>query len=425
MSDSYNKLSSGGADMIAYYYDFHEQAGSILQDVSTKTVNPVRVQDSFTGVKNPYWKQQIRLEQSAGTPASGSFLRIDVPYIDHLQRASRLAFSEHHVHSVLGCPSTDFAATIGTVSPGSGASASVISEVISRCYSDFLSKAKSAQSSFESGQDLAEWHQSVNLILHPMTGLRKHILSYLSSVKKLKFKYKKAANLKKAVADAYLEFNFGWRPLAFDISDGIAGLSKERMPSVTISSKATKHHTVATSLVNRSGSFPSYKVHTKIDSYYSVRLKGVVHTYRNGKPPSLLQEFQLLPEDFAPTAWDLIPYSFVVDYFVNIGDIIRAYSFPSSSIAWVNQSTHNDCMVTKSYSPTESSVLPPATWTSSSEFSSTGNLVALYSLWQRSQPSPSSLIPPLVIQLPLIGSKPWVNIGALLTGRTRSITPLW
>lgn len=38
---------------------------------------------------------------------------------------------------------------------------------------------------------------------------------------------------------------------------------------------------------------------------------------------------------FAPTVWEVIPYSFVADYFTNIGDMIDAASFPRSTLSWV------------------------------------------------------------------------------------------
>lgn len=41
-------------------------------------------------------------------------------------------------------------------------------------------------------------------------------------------------------------------------------------------------------------------------------------------------------QEFVPTVWELIPYSFVVDYFTNIGDVVN-YAY-SANLNWVYKS---------------------------------------------------------------------------------------
>lgn len=44
----------------------------------------------------------------------------------------------------------------------------------------------------------------------------------------------------------------------------------------------------------------------------------------------VLQDFGVSPADIFGAAWELIPYSFIVDYFVNIGDLLEAFKGQNS-----------------------------------------------------------------------------------------------
>jgi hypothetical protein len=52
-----------------------------------------------------------------------------------------------------------------------------------------------------------------------------------------------------------------------------------------------------------------------------------------------LRVFGLSPEEFVPTVWELLPWSFLVDYFTNIGDILEAGATDTSTVAWIEQAT--------------------------------------------------------------------------------------
>jgi len=51
----------------------------------------------------------------------------------------------------------------------------------------------------------------------------------------------------------------------------------------------------------------------------------------NIKQTGVRQAFGLDLDDIAPTMWELVPYSFVVDWFCNISDILAAWS-PHSEV---------------------------------------------------------------------------------------------
>jgi hypothetical protein len=373
--------------------------------------------NSFDGVDNPYWKIYVKQGNDATTSAVASETKItSSPFIDALWFLDT-GFNQIYYYA-FGNP-----VEVLPSLPIAGAPGSTVSSVTNRAMAQFVDKAKSALSSFESGQDLGEIKQTIESILHPMKSLKEHVLSYFSSVKKLKSRYKKVHELKKALADTYLEWTFGWKPLTYDIGQGIADLSNKsaRLPSAPIQSYAKEkfQHDVVIDEQRAQPSVGGYGNTTLVTGEFSVRLKGMVNVYYHGGPPSLAQELQVLPEDFLPTAWDLLPYSFVVDYFLNIGDIIKAISFPSAALRWACMTTHDVRTLKQSYYPLGQNYgFAQNVWSSN-------NLEASSKSYQRNAVYPSSLVPSLQFSLPLTSAKPWENIAALIAGRSKPLTPLW
>jgi hypothetical protein len=74
----------------------------------------------------------------------------------------------------------------------------------------------------------------------------------------------------------------------------------------------------------------------------SVLVYGAVRLKMGELPYQWAEEFGFEPKDFAPAIWEGIPYSFLVDYFTNVGEIVNALSFPQSDVAWVARTFHND-----------------------------------------------------------------------------------
>lgn len=394
---------------------------------SSDTYGRIGWQDTFTGVQNPYWKAQIKAPASATTPASGIRYNVrSLPYMSgSVEAYSGSHATRNYIYRYYALDGVPFEPLPSVIARNSVDTAT-LNRVTARAYSLYLEKAKSAISSFESGQDLAEIRQTIESVIHPFKSLRKHVLSYFPKVKKLRGRYKKASDLKKALADAYLEWTFGWKPLTFDIADGIVGLSNKRLPLTPIESHASAHYTFAEGIYNSDLTNALYHAYGKVISVFSMRLKGVVNAYyKDGTPPGIAQELQLLPEDFAPTAWDILPYSFVIDYFLNVGDVIRAFSFPSAALVWTNQSILDSSFSTVSFSPWRAGLdaqFPISLGYTRNHEISCPNFDVEARTFSRS--AVSSLVPPVVFSLPL-SARPWENIAALIAGGTRGLLPFY
>jgi hypothetical protein len=134
-----------------------------------------------------------------------------------------------------------------------------------------------------------------------------------------------AKDVANAAAQSWLEARLGWRPFLMEIEAIIEALRNESMvPRQT--SRATQTRTVTqTAYDTREGAFGSYWTMSVDFSYeyketYVVRA-GVLYDF---SASTLSSTFGFRWRDLPESAWELIPFSFVVDWFLNVGDYIAA-----------------------------------------------------------------------------------------------------
>jgi hypothetical protein len=377
--------------------------------------------NTFSGTTNPYWQDQIRSGINATTPANGVKYELEQAWLS----------AEITAFQVVGktLRNVNYYGHVPLIAPTQTApSASQVTFASNRAIMKFLDKLDSATSSIEAGQDFGEWRETVNGVTNPLHSLRNLTLGYFDKLLKLKRSFKQpSVSFAKAVADTYLEWTFGWKPLTLDIANGIVGL-RERAKHYDyqpikagfkldyLGSDSLAYHSRPDSAAILSLSTSTKTLCSYIESY-----QGAVRTGFGGTPIPRAEVLQLDLPHFIPTIWDLIPYSFVVDYFVNVGDVIRAYSLNTSKLAWckktivtVQRIDQRDWIdVIASPSAYEVRAFKP----------DSGNSYIERKTFSRGSVSPGSLRPVLAFHLP-ISDKPWENIAALLTSRISSIVPL-
>jgi hypothetical protein len=117
----------------------------------------------------------------------------------------------------------------------------------------------------------------------------------------------------KSLADGVLEVYFGYKPIMSDIDACAETLSKEFDPE-TVDASAKRRDTRQTSLV-----FTGSKFWKDEEWWYKVKC-GCEAQITN--PNLALAQSLGLVNPFA-TAWELMPWSFVVDYFINVNQFVN------------------------------------------------------------------------------------------------------
>jgi hypothetical protein len=110
---------------------------------------------------------------------------------------------------------------------------------------------------------------------------------------------------------------------------------------------------------------------------------------------------------WAPTLWELIPYSFLIDYFTNVGDVIRGWSHLGVRLAWCNRTSRKTFTKTAWSGPKQSH---PADAFAPARFVCTKVRVSRESY-------SGTTVPKLTLEVPGLGSLKWLNIAALVANR--------
>jgi len=289
---------------------------------------PILATSSVTkvGVNNPGWKQAIREARNAATPYSvsavndglftGSFggvVTIGSTIITESRSGACLVNPRPAPPAILGTFNLDGQARI-----------------------KFLQACRGARSSFQGGQFLGELKETIHMIRSPASALRREITRYSRAAEKATRGIRNAKSISKAVAGTWLEHSYGWRPLLADVDDAVKTLA--RIPPVIgtpISVSLRDEYFSGLSVIGNVIS------HTKCETGFRtryrsfVRYKGLVgYACDTSAAGSWTSQWGLTLDNFIPTVYELIPYSFLVDYFSNLGSLIDAASFGTVSLRW-------------------------------------------------------------------------------------------
>ena len=274
------------------------------------------------GVKNPHWKQQVKAMQNATTPCWGEY--VEFPYFSGFAINENYTFVQNGIPEPLGLHSrvnsTSGQAYFPPISTAyDPAFDPVWPRVINRAIAKFISQYNNSRSSIMGGPYIKELGQTLSTIINPMSSIRDLTLGYLGRAEKHGHRYKRdRKSLSKALGDSYLEYGFGLAPFAQDVVNLFVKADSLRLDVKAIDATASERvfasngaePYVDTGYVAL-GAYRNVQKYSRV----TVRLKGMIRTGidKNGQI-SRAQALRILPQDFLPTVYELIPWSWLLDY---------------------------------------------------------------------------------------------------------------
>lgn len=194
--------------------------------------------------------------------------------------------------------------------------------------------AKMNESKVMTGELLNDFTKTVQMLRHPFKSSIQLTKKILSKKNKLLGRSRTITSAK-AFSDAWLEYRYGWRPIIMDVNsimESVANCTRSR-PRNLVARASTSYQTSKS--VPCSGAPSCINGGITGTATFSRKVRsssGVIYRVEdNVDHDSALTTYGLRGRDIPATLWEVIPYSFVVDWFIGVGDWLQAIT-PSPGI---------------------------------------------------------------------------------------------
>lgn len=306
--------------------------GEIVESFVNPSVSSYTGRNYRIGSSMRDWKARIKLGQSATTYFSAG-------------RQGAISTSGTVFSRRPNGPNWYECTTTGRYSPGAGLPDAIN---VDTTYADgqalirIYRKLRKTKTRFQGGVFLGELSEAIRMIRRPAKALRDGVDKYFKTIDKRVRKVNNVPQLQKVIGDTYLEASFGWDPFIKDISD----ISKEirRLGENDTRSRLSAFcmdENAFFDILEQMQSFGTdhpTRMNRMVKTYAYVRyiLGKRVHVQALGVP-RVMEQFGLVKAQLLPALWELRPWSFLIDYFTNIGDLVEATSTETEDVLWVNK----------------------------------------------------------------------------------------
>lgn len=312
------------------YDRVYDSNGFTFVDGPTILADYIIINNVALGDRVPNWRGLISSGQCATTDLAGATNEIES---EAMSITSRRIYKVPAGYSIYGT-TTGLALWLGT---NGGTTSFPIAEAENRSLINLYSRLQSVETRFKGLVFSGELRESLGLIRHPARAFRNGIRDYLDHVRKhgsVLPKHKR----KSFVRDSWLEYSFGWKPLISDLDSAIdAFYSRGPVRPIFEMVRGRGLFEIVESITRQSVAAGlttiDYNVVDKVVA--ECRHYGIYRS--DGAGVTNLHHAGFRPSEFVPTLWELIPYSFLVDYFSNIGKILESWSYRFNGLSWCSK----------------------------------------------------------------------------------------
>lgn len=324
-----------------------QRGEGLLAGSTTVSSGNITLRRVLNGYKHPQWRQMVQDGLNAAT-------QLDADYMSAESRPTWCALSR-----APGCGgnpasgNTVFRGDLAFLSSGlimdpanPGYSPSLTS-ADNRAVAELYGRVRELQTVFQGLVFLGELQEAKHMMYNRAEKIFNGCFDYVRQVKKLKRMKPKDWHHERFLSQLWLEASFGWKPLLMDVKSAAAAIrqyvERPKVKRFKASGVAQSNgNTVFASNLNATALGALwYKTRTTSSYFRRVTYRGA---YRFQAETTCWQDKSLFgfdPKDFIPAAWELLPWSFLADYFSNIGDILEAVTTSTAGVSFLVKTTQD------------------------------------------------------------------------------------
>jgi len=304
-----------------------------------------------------------------------------------------------------------------------------------------IKKIKSEREHLNGLAFAGELREAIHGIRHPFQLMREQVYSHLNTLGKRKralLKYPEPTRKKawrEIVSGTWLETSFGLRPIISDARSIAEAIARAQFDPVTRTRLQTRGQTlvsaVQTTQAYSGGYIPSAKkrvdriTSTKAFCQWSVGME-MKQSANFGAATRLIDVLGFTPENFVPALYQVMPWSWLIDYFSNIGDIVDAACVSTTGVTWKSKSVGLRTNVRYIARVIQPAVTLAADGMVVKSFTggSLGQVILDRATYSRDK-NPTIGLPTLQLSLPVRGVQ-WANLTAILAQFSgKAFDPNW
>jgi hypothetical protein len=343
-------MSRTSTSYIACQYTLFEKqvdTGSVITDFTAKrTVTRSTIRSDIVRVPDRKYRISKGLDASTAYSASGAYTEFKL----YQGRPWVWKQGTNHISAThSGCYST-----VGVV-PDFVIPSDQQWQCVVKAQTRFAADVKQKRSQFSGPVFLAEFREACKLIKRPAQALWKHLDDYLWNCYKAGRRNKRALNLPlngerilRTVNGLYLELTFAAKPLLADtlgLAQGLADWQTSRMSPMCRGNANVKDRIGIPASVSSVSTICNQRTFGTSEQEFGATVRGKLRADATlppaGSAARLIQVLGFNIEEFVPTLYELVPFSFVLDYFSNVGQILNAQCTDLSWVEWSTLTTYS------------------------------------------------------------------------------------
>lgn len=389
--------------------------GACPAPVRTHSVQDFVVEDSvLLGASPPDWRARLRYGRDASSLLEGTrYFHYVKPGTLQYFRTVQSFPNDNQCQGGYAQGSLGFALGF----PPRETAANAVADQKAR--QKFLDKCLQQRKSWRGGNFLVEVGETIQMLRHPLTGLAEGLRAFIKGVKSLRGYWLRGEleAYARHLGNLWLEYSFGWSPFFEDIKDINYALTRLADGTYADSKRisATGSHSVYSNqstgqIYAPPGGLPGLACFDSYQKkYYSVRYVAGLKA-RPENLSGILDNFGISPTDILPAVWEAIPWSFFVDYFLNVQEQLDSMQFGRADFSYMFRGVRNIVGNYRSALYTDSKVAASVRY----NVTVGGGAACSSSIYVRRDPQYAPPFPHFHFRIPGLGSLKWVNVGALV-----------